>query len=605
MSRLKAHAEWAVFLVLALLAISPAFKSGHVVGDGVDLYGTLWFYWWIEDCLFALRDPGFTTHFFFPLGKDIFAHTGNNFVDAVVALPFMWLFGNPGYQRWYVLAVLLANVASFRVLARGLFTDRAVVFASSLAYAVSPYILFEITAGRLTQAFLVFSPLALHHLLKTESSSSWKHPVLAGLFTALQGWTYWFMGWFLAFAFVPLGIAALARSKDRKRLLLRYLVAGGTCLVAVAPAAIAIAAAASSGEVPGLNQNEVDLFSSPDMLQNNVGTALHGLVMFEQNGPPMLVSWVWLPVTLASMVAAPRFRAAFVVVLLMSLGPVFFSPWTEGNFVLPWYMAAYHYLPYFDRLWFPYRMLSVLFLLVCVAFGYLAQLLWRRRPNAVWVGLAVLVLGTIAEQNRWRILPFVTRDATLPRVMEQVRDEGGYLIHLPLGVNQPSIIWQTFHEQPMFGGMGENAPLLQPEGFRQRLQNSFIRTLLESTRRPSHKRTYSSKQRERIEEEGFRWVVLNRDLVESEAIRVSRVELDDVETANWAIRGTRRLVEVLGEPTAVEGTYVTWDLTGDAATPAGLEPTPENLYTKVWETPPPPAYEAALRESGRLEDRRP
>ena len=30
---------------------------GHVVGDGVDLYGSVWFAWWIQDCILELRDP--------------------------------------------------------------------------------------------------------------------------------------------------------------------------------------------------------------------------------------------------------------------------------------------------------------------------------------------------------------------------------------------------------------------------------------------------------------------------------------------------------------------------------------------------------------------
>ena len=105
MNSLRRHVEWVVFLAIGLLAVGPALKSGHVVGDGVDMYGTLWFYWWIQDCILELENPSFTTLFFYPLGKDIFAHTGNNFVDAVASVPFQWLFGNPGYQRWFVLAV--------------------------------------------------------------------------------------------------------------------------------------------------------------------------------------------------------------------------------------------------------------------------------------------------------------------------------------------------------------------------------------------------------------------------------------------------------------------------------------------------------------------
>ena len=44
-------AETMSFVLLGLGAVSGAlFHSDHVIGDGVDLYGTFWFYWWIGDC---------------------------------------------------------------------------------------------------------------------------------------------------------------------------------------------------------------------------------------------------------------------------------------------------------------------------------------------------------------------------------------------------------------------------------------------------------------------------------------------------------------------------------------------------------------------------
>ena len=604
MSWLRRHAEWGVFIALALLAIGPSLRPDHVVGDGVDMYGTLWFYWWVQDCILNLRDPGFTDLFFYPLGKDIFAHTGNNFVDAVVAAPFFWLFGNPGYQRCFVFALMLANIASFRVLAQGLFRDRAVVFAASLAWALNPYILFEITAGRLTQAFLVFLPLALHHLLACERSEGWKHPVLLGLFTALQAATYWFMGWFMAFAFFPLAVWALVRSRDRRRLALRYGVAVAVCLVSISPFIVSMALAAGEGQVPGLSRaTDLDLFTAPSQLANNVGASLHGLVRAEQEGPPFLTSWSWGPLLLlAILVGRERLKwgLSIAAITLMSLGPVLYTPWTEGEVVLPTYMLAYHYLPFFDRLWFPYRGLSVVFLLGCVVLGGLAERTWRWRPPVMWAVLGLFAVGTMAEQHRWAVFPFVVKDLTLPRVMQLVKLEGGYVIHLPIGVNQPSIIWQTFHEQPMFGGMGENAPLLQPAGWMQRKKNSFIRSLIKATQSPWADRKHSALQRKVIEEEGFRWVILHRDLVESEAMKWSDHPLVEDERAEWAFDSTRRLTEIIGDPTAVEGTYVVWDLRGMATAPPGLEPTPETLYMRVWETPPDPAYERALREAGRM-----
>ena len=591
--------EWLVFLALGLVGIHRSFQAGYVVGDGVDLFGSVWFAWWIQDCILELRDPGFTTHFFYPLGKDIFAHTGNNFVDMVIAAPLYWLFGNPGYQRWFVLGTFLVNIACFRVLAKGLFEQRVVVFAASLAYAISPYLLFEITAGRITQAFVPFLPLAFHWFFKLSRGGSYRDAALAGLFTALQGWTYWFMGWFMAFAFVPLALGALWRSDDRKGLALRYGLAGLTCGLAILPGVIAMGMAASSGDVPGLHDGPINLFESPGELANNIGPSLHGANLIETVGPRMLLSWSWAPVVLAGLVAAPRLRVACAVVGIMAIGPVMVLPWFQEPLVLPWYMAAYHLLPYFDRLWYPYRAYAVLFLLVCLSLGYLAKFVHSRHPRALVGGMVVFALATLVEQNRWGIYPFVSRDAALPEALEPIRDLGGKVIHLPMEINQDSIMWQTHHEQPMFGGMGENAALLQPDGYRERMDNSFIRALRLTALLPMESQPYSPLQRERIEEEGFRWVVLQRDLVESQSFRQSRMTASPKELERKAIDATRLLVKMLGEPVSVGGAVVLWDLLGEAQAPSGFEPTDEALYTRTWESVIPPEYEAQVRENMR------
>ena len=126
--------EFLTYVVVALAAVGPALLSGGVVGDGVDMYGTFWFYWWIQHCLGTLTDPGFTELMFHPLGKDIFAHTGNNFVDALAAQPFLAVIGFPRFQPWFVAAMLVGNALTFRVLAKHLLSHRAAVWAASLLW---------------------------------------------------------------------------------------------------------------------------------------------------------------------------------------------------------------------------------------------------------------------------------------------------------------------------------------------------------------------------------------------------------------------------------------------------------------------------------------
>ncbi|MCB9791907.1 MAG: hypothetical protein H6741_04195 [Alphaproteobacteria bacterium] len=595
--------EWLCYLAVALVGISSALAPGFVVGDGVDMYGTLWFYWWVPDSLLSLRDPGFTELFFYPLGKDIFAHTGNNFVDAIAAAPFLYAFGVPDFQKVFVVALLLLNVASFRVFARGRGLGGWAVFAAALAWELNPYVVFEITAGRLTQAFLPFAPLALHHLLEMEESPAWRHAVLAGLFTAAQAWTYWFMGWFLAFAYLWIFVYAMARSPERRALFQRYLVAGAACLIAVAPAALAMSAAASSGEVPGLASGDINLFAPPPPLANNVAPTLHGYLLMESEGAPMLGHLSWALPCLAWLLLGRergRWVPTLILLLLFAMGPVL----PGSSTALPWYMAAYHYLPFFDRLWFPYRFLGVVMLILSLGLGQLVQRAQDLKPQRAWLAPLLIALWapwTALEQHAYRVYPFVARDLSVPETFRWIAEEKGALIHMPFGITQPSIVWQTVHGQPLFGGMGENASLLWPEGFENRLRNSFVKALISAARDPREVRPYNTGQRERMQAEGFRWVVLHRDLVEADIYKWAYGRtLPEEERDQAGLEVTRAMVELLGPPTAVEGAIVTWDLTGQAIAPPALAPTEEALYTRSWERPPMPDYEKTLREKGRL-----
>jgi hypothetical protein len=101
----RGAADAAAAAGLALAAVGPAlWAPDRVIGDGVDLYGTVWFYAWIQRCLQTGADPGFTDLMFHPLGKDILAHTGNNFLDAILAAPMI---GAVGLQRGITLTIAL------------------------------------------------------------------------------------------------------------------------------------------------------------------------------------------------------------------------------------------------------------------------------------------------------------------------------------------------------------------------------------------------------------------------------------------------------------------------------------------------------------------
>ncbi len=629
--------ELGFYAAVAVVAVAPALVRGsHVVGDGVDLYGTLWFYWWIQDCIAHLHDPGFTDLFFHPLGKDIFAHTGNNFVDAALSAPFQWVFRFPRYQPVFVAVILLGNALSFRPLAarfagsasqtpwwsQALGGGQATVaaFVATGLWQACSFSLFEITAGRPTQAFLWFLPLALDRLLALEGPAPRHRDALAaGALTALQALVYWFMGYFQLLLWAWLGAWALARSPLRARLLARYATAAGVCLLLVSPFVVSMAIEARSGAVPGLIGGG-GLFAQPQALHNNVATQLHGYWMMERWGAPMLGHVSWLAVIALVAWRGPdrlRWLGAAALLLVVAIGPAL--PVGPGQST-PWYpyLLLYNTVPFLDRLWFPYRLVVMVFLVLSATVGAALVPLMRglaaspRRQLAAWGPLllaALLLSANLTSQHRQLCWPFVTRDVKPPAVFTWIGDQGGALIHLPFGINQPAIIWQTVHGQPIFGGMGENARLLWPEGFEARVKIDLIRFLRRATIDPERAEPPATQRGLlQLQGEGFRWVVLHRDLVEAEnRDRLpggprgdSSVALDPAALERLPFLTTDAISEALGPPTAVEGALVVWDLQGGAQSPAALAPSPERLAERSWEIEGPPSYEELLQAQGRL-----
>jgi hypothetical protein len=602
--------------LVAFGAVSAAlFTAGHVVGDGVDLYGTFWFYWWIADCIGNLRDPSFTDLMFFPLGKDIFAHTGNNFVDAVLAAPLLKLLGFPRFQPVFVGLVLWGNALAMRPLARKVVGAGWGAWTATLLWQIAPFTLFELMTGRLTQALLWFLPLAVFWFLRIGEASPgatlWQRtraPLLAGLFTALQAWTYWFMGYFMALAFAGLAAAMLVRPPaPRRRLISGWLQAGVVCLIFIGPAFFAMSQAAGGGDVPGL-PDEGGLFDSPGQLANNVAATLHGYALMEAHGQPMFANVVWGGGLLAFLIVGrDRLRWGAVLALTFAFAMGAAVPWGEGPpLPMPHYLVAYRVLPFFDRLWFPYRFIVIAFLAASLGIGIVVTRVngWRARavPRLpAWLLPVALVTLAMFEQNRHLAFPLIHRDLTPPAVYSVIGQAGGALIELPIGLARVSIAWQPVHQQPTFGGMAENAPLFWPDGYRRRMSNTLIRRLRQATRAPDETHDHRDRDQSRLLNEGYRWVVLDRHLVDSDLHRWSygrKASPDARDQAPFVAQA--RVTEALGPPVMVEGALVVWDLLGGAPVPAALEPTAENLSTRSWRTDDMPAYEAHLREIGRI-----
>jgi hypothetical protein len=585
---------WLSTLLFALIAVANGIgRDDRIIGDGVDVFGTFWFYWWVEHCFSKGISPGFTELMFHPGGKDIFAHTGGNFVDAVLSLPFQSIFGVPGFQAWFILAVLIGNAMSFRVLAGGLLSSPLAAWAASLLWMLNPYVLFELSGGRITQALLWFLPLAFHHFLKAETSP--RSAVLAGIFTGLQAWTYWFMAWFMIPAF-----GCLAWAKWRKRttpgsvLAFAYGRAAVAALLVAGPALWLMADRLSGGPVAGLG-SAGGLAGFWDALGRPPVAELQGWISNERHGAHSFGQWFWGILALSALFLPPgwrRWAGVLAVALAFSIGPTLVVG--DGQPIrMVHYQLAYHTVPFLERLWFPYRWTVLAFMAAALVAGF-----WVQRVQARWGGRwfvavpVLLALATTVEQTAAGTIPLVTRAYRVPDVYVEIGKRGGGIIELPLAVVRESLMWQPVHQQPLFGGMGENVPVFWTPEFKHAMGNHFIRALgpIVSGEAGERLREKAQDDLAEIRERGMRWVVLDRHMLMRVVAR----------RASWKFREStpgekvEQLTGLMGTPVGVDGALVVWDLDGGGGFPAPMQADTESIRSMAWTGGDWAAYESRV-----------
>ncbi len=572
--------EVLLWSALALVGVAPALaQPGHIVGDGVDAFGSHWFYWWMRVCVEHLGDPSSTNLFFFPLGKSHFEHTGNNLVDATISVPFQWVFGPTLYQPLFVVVLLLGNAVTFRALAREVLGEGWARFAATLVWCVNPYVLFELTAGRPTQAFLWFPPLVLMYFLKAarEPEHAWKYGAWMGVAMACTGWSYWFNAYFVTFALLVL-LVPTWREAPRKDLTL-YGWALGTILAVVLalPAVVPMLDAARAGAVPGLTVGPVD---------NNVAESLHGIGKMELEGAPLLLQPAWVVGIVALLVARGwtvtggrgRWVAAAGLLFAIGLGP---SVEVAGQILAsPLYEGLREHLPFFRRLWFPYRTTAVVFLLLTPLVGaWIASTRW---PRAILAGLLATSLAGTAATGTW---PFNTHDARAPALLVDATKHGGAMIFLPFRVQHDAVMWQTEMGVPMLGGMGESASALWPRGYKDLLGNGFLRGLRAAVTPGATRVEPLAHARTTLERMGYRWVVLRPSIFQAELRRRAGAGERFPSYGAATVAACEAVSARIGAPpVGVDGDAVLWDLAGRYAAPPSYAWDPAKVDREVpWE----------------------
>ncbi len=548
--------RWVLYLLPVFFAVLPtAMAKGHIVGGGVDAYGTGWFYWWTKVCVMHFGSPSWTPLFYWPIGKNIFADTGNNLVDALFSVPFQWVFGN-AWAAPFTFFLLAGNAWTFEQLAKDLWPpdpaqprSRYDVVAATAAWTINPYVMLELSVGRPTQALLWWFPLAvLYQRRICKGDRSFRTAAGLGVSVALSAWTYWFAGYFVSFMLLPLTIWWLwPKGSDRIGAVRSIAMGVGVCGALIGPMAMAMAQAWLSGSVSGVKSG-------------GPNGEIVGIWIIEAHANALLTQPAWLLAALTGALVGGRTARTWLAIALglalVGIGAKFGDTQTLNPV---W--TAVRYLPFLSREWFPYRVTMVIML----PWTALALHAWQRFGRRA-LFLLIFLATTLAGENVSSTFPFHHKDATCPKLVLNAAQQPGSFLVLPNSLQSDILLWQTQFSRPLFGGMGESAEELWPKGYSERRKSVYISALTEALSSPNPLRPNPPAERAKLYEIGIRWVVVRRDLVmkdwSAEAGFGTKQAL-----ASRQSNTIQRISSMLGRPAAADEKLLLWDVLGKYTDP--------------------------------------
>jgi len=556
----------------AWLSAQPAVPGGF---EGPDLVGSAWYWWWTAHALGQGASPFATSHTYFPVVHEPVALF--NLCDALLVAPLYWLF-QPVQAYCLGVAALLAavGIAAWK-LARWVGASQLAAVFSGLVMMSGSYTLGEIWGGRLAQAFSFFLILSLGLWLRIfrDERPRWPLALAAGLASAATCLTYWYYGFFLGLALLAL-IAVHGRRWAPARLRQAAL-AGSIAAACVAPFLWCLLRPGSL--LPGLEQN--------------TGWLDHGALAAGEPGlnwaldSGLWLGWLLAPgqglvgdqslfavlalCALAPLVGYRKGRGLWIILALgawaLSLGPYPKDQQGEVLAAIPLpYLWLYRTVPFFDRFWWPYRVLPVLWTALCVLAALnlsdLARDLGRRGR---WLPLVAILAWCGESALRGDHFPLGAGPVLTPTPAYAELD--GPVLTLPVfgpDAGGRFALWmQLFHEQPiLYGDGGQLDGHRPPEMDELVARNPLLAVLKAYEWAPPAAIEVPGSAISELHELGFRYVLLDKAFYQPAR----------AETVVPLLEAFLR--QLLGEPHVRDGRVWLWRLPASAQGYRGAPPMP-------------------------------
>lgn len=448
MSRAWAAAA-ALYLTLALYLIYPAWTDpAHgLVGDWThpDTLSNHWLYLWVADQVHGGRSLLHNDRYYFPVGDAPWL-AGNGSDALPFALVFGW-FDWPGSITGWVLLTLVANGLAGAALARSAGAGWGGALVAGAALVVCPYVSRELSAGRFAQAPLWSAALFLAAWIRLVEAPRVGLGVLAGLLFGLAAFQYWYQGLWLAMA----GLVIWAFRPSLRPL---YGFVPAALVATVPPLAVFLG---RWGAVPGTDE---DVFPHPIAVDSSLPASFpvwSGTGELATVTVPLVVSILAaLGVRGVDRRLGRGLLVAAGMFYLLCLGPELLWPDGTSSGIPGPYALVYRWTGVLRRLWWPYRHVSPLLLVLVplVAHG-VARVSAR---IGAFVAPALLVAALPVELYARGATVDVSVSWWNPPVAYRALSDlpPGHLVELPLaGVvtrSQPSLVYQRVHGRVLVNG---------------------------------------------------------------------------------------------------------------------------------------------------------
>lgn len=488
-ARTRARVLWLAGLTYGLLGLACLFPAWieprrHILGHWrhPDCLSNHWLFCWIADRIAGGQDLIHNDGYYHPVGDAPFL--AGNGSDALFSAPFLWAMGWPAGLNVYYLAIVVGGCWGGFALCRAVGASRRASVAGGAIFGINPYVMAELSAGRLSQAPVLWLALFLAVFLTLLRRPGWGRAVLAGFLFAVNAFVYWYYGLFAVLAGAILLGGWLATHRDAIRRTVAPL--GAFAITACGLLAWPLWVFASHwAEIPGTaegSQVEIAVAGSlpltwplhdPAPADGTIVLSILSLVLAgtavalglrardrgrEGEGPRPAPGWL-----LAALVAIA------VVFYLLALGPY---PLLQDDPIarvpLP-FRWLYGLAPPLERFWWPRRHSLLVFLavaaLAALAIDALGRRVGRRWVLAASVAVAVAAPTEVALRTGGNVVQVSLWEP--PAAYRALAEAPGeVLLELPLDprlvTNQLPLIYQSLHGKHLINGHASWVPRVRP-----------------------------------------------------------------------------------------------------------------------------------------------